>query len=83
VPPTGSRRRRIESVVRQDSALMVGIHRCYRARCGMSERWVCGLRPYIYSAFAPDHSVDTDMYGIFSRARSRRSARHRGALAGL
>jgi len=31
----------------------------------MTERYGCKLRPYIYVADVPNHSVDADAYGIF------------------
>jgi hypothetical protein len=43
----------------------------------MAERCGCRLGTYIYAVGVPDHCVDTDVDGIFSRARSRRSARLR------
>jgi hypothetical protein len=30
----------------------------------MTERCGCKLGPYVYAADAPNHSVDTDVYGI-------------------
>jgi hypothetical protein len=35
-----------------------------RAGSGMTERGGCKLGPYVYAADAPNHSVDTDVYGI-------------------
>jgi hypothetical protein len=32
---------------------------------GMTERYGCKLRPYIYVADVPNRSVDADAYGIF------------------